>query len=140
GTFKEFGQYEQYSVQIGEESGNLKTIFHELSLFFSQKNEQRRNLVNALTYPLIILSTAILVVIFMLRMVVPMFGEHFRQDGVELPTVTPWIVAVSKFAGSYGVLALFVLGVLVLLGRPIFDREGFQRQRVYALLRIPYVG
>lgn len=136
----EFTEYEYYSVQIGEESGNLPTIFQELASFFRQKNEQRRNLVNALTYPLIILSTAILVVIFMLRMVVPMFEEIFKQNGVELPTITQWIIAASNFIKSYGVLVLVSIGTLILLRKPLLKKEGIKRRRDYLLLKVPYAG
>lgn len=139
-SLKEFTEYEYYSVQIGEESGNLTTIFHELSIFFAQKNEQRRNLINALTYPMIILCTAILVVIFMLRMVVPMFEDIFRQNKVELPTITQWIIAVSNFIGNYGGFAIIVLIVLILLRKPIFYRESMKRKKDYVTLKLPYVG
>lgn len=139
-SLKEFTEYEYYSVQIGEESGNLMTIFHELSIFFAQKNEQRRNLINALTYPMIILCTAILVVIFMLRMVVPMFEDIFKQNGVELPTITQWIIAVSNFIGDYGGFAIIVLIVLVLLRKPIFYRDSLKRKKDYVVLKLPYVG
>ncbi|RIV68267.1 type II secretion system F family protein [Flagellimonas aequoris] len=137
---KEFTEYEFYSVQIGEESGNLPTIFFELASFFKQKNEQRRNLVNALTYPMIILSTAVLVVVFMLRMVVPMFEDIFKQNGVELPTITLWIIAASNFIKSYGLLVLLVLATLVLLRKPLLKREDIKRRKDYLLLRVPYVG
>ncbi|MDC6384643.1 type II secretion system F family protein [Flagellimonas taeanensis] len=139
-SLKEFTEYEYYSVQIGEESGNLTAIFHELSIFFAQKNEQRRNLINALTYPMIILCTAILVVIFMLRMVVPMFEDIFRQNKVELPTITRWIIAVSNFIGDYGGVAIIVLIVLTLLRKPIFYRESLKRKKDYITLKLPYVG
>jgi len=89
----EFTEYEYYSVEIGEESGNLGTILQELATFYAQKNEQRRNLISALTYPLIILSTAILVVVFMLRMVVPMFEDIFKQNGVESPPCASTVFA-----------------------------------------------
>ncbi|WP_228235561.1 type II secretion system F family protein [Allomuricauda sp. M10] len=137
---KEFTEYEFYSVQIGEESGNLPTIFFELASFFKQKNEQRRNLVNALTYPLIILSTAVLVVIFMLRMVVPMFEDIFKQNGVELPVITQWIIAASNFIKSYGLLLVLAITTLVLLRKPLLKREGVKRRRDYLLLRVPYLG
>ncbi|MHA7832361.1 MAG: type II secretion system F family protein [Flagellimonas sp.] len=139
-SLKEFTEYEYYSVQIGEESGNLTAIFHELSIFFAQKNEQRRNLINALTYPMIILCTAILVVIFMLRMVVPMFEDIFKQNKVELPTITQWIIAVSNFIGDYGGFAIIVLILLVLLRKPIFYRDSLKRKKEYFILKLPYVG
>lgn len=139
-SLREFTEYEYYSVQIGEESGNLTAIFHELSIFFAQKNEQRRNLINALTYPMIILCTAILVVIFMLRMVVPMFEDIFKQNKVELPTITRWIIAVSNFIGDYGGFAISLLIALILLRKPIFYRESLKRKKDYVTLKLPYVG
>ncbi|AWX45700.1 Protein transport protein HofC like protein [Flagellimonas maritima] len=137
---KEFSEYEQYSVQIGEESGNLVRIVHELATFFVQKNEQRRNLVNALTYPLIILCTAILVVVFMLRMVVPMFEDIFRQNGVELPTITQWIISISNFIKNYGLFILLISALLIILRKTILKIGKLQTKWDYFVLKTPYVG
>lgn len=137
---KEFTEYEYYSIQIGEESGNLIKIAQELSAFFAQKNEQRRNLVNALTYPLIILCTAILVVVFMLRMVVPMFEDIFKQNGVELPTITRWIISLSNLIKDYGWMVVLGLLVFLVLRKSLLEREGVKRKWDTLLLRLPYVG
>lgn len=137
---KEFSEYEYYSVEIGEESGNLGTILQELATFYAQKNEQRRNLVSALTYPLIILCTAILVVVFMLRMVVPMFEDIFKQNGVELPTITQWIIGASNIIERYGLIILLGVFALVLLRRPLMRRESIRRKWDYLILKVPYLG
>ena len=137
---KEFTEYEYYSVQIGEESGNLIKITQELGNFFTGKNEQRRNLMNAMTYPTIILCTAILVVVFMLRMVVPMFEDIFRQNGVDLPPITRWIIGASNFIRDYGWLVLVVLISGFLLRKVIMKGESMQRRKDLFLLKIPYVG
>lgn len=137
---REFTEYEYYSVEIGEESGNLGTILQELATFFAQKNEQRRNLISALTYPLIILCTAILVVVFMLRMVVPMFEDIFRQNNVELPTITQYIIGISNLIEQYGLAVLLAVFVLILLRKPLMRKESVRRRRDYLLLRAPYFG
>lgn len=137
---KDFSEYEYYSIKIGEESGTLTEIIIELGLFFARKNEQRRNMINALTYPIIILITAILVIIFMLRLVVPMFEDIFKQNGVDLPWITEVIVAASNFIKTYGWILLFLfLGVLI-ARRVLFKNLWFQEKRDYLLLKIPYVG
>jgi type IV pilus assembly protein PilC len=137
---KEFTEYEYYSVQIGEESGNLPKIIEELGSFFKRKNEQRRQLLNAMTYPIIILCTAILVVIFMLRMVVPMFEDIFRQNGVDLPTITKWIIAASNGIKDYGWITLLVLATLLVFQKTLFKTENIQRKKDALLLKIPFVG
>lgn len=137
---KEFTEYEYYSVQIGEASGNLARIIGELGSFFTRKNEQRRQLLNAMTYPIIIFCTAVLVVIFMLRMVVPMFEDIFRQNGVELPTITKWIIAASNGIRDHGWLALLLLVVFIVFRKVLFKKESVQRKRDYFLLKIPFLG
>lgn len=137
---KEFTQYEYYSLKIGEESGTLETITRELGLFFAKKNEQRRTLVNALTYPVIILVTAVLVVIFMLRLVVPMFQDIFKQNNVELPWITRCIVALSNAIKVYGGWMVLVVIGIVLVGKLWFQKEHFKKRIDYGLLHIPYLG
>ena len=72
----------------------IRTIFP--GSFFTRKNEQRRNLISALTYPIIILSTAVLVVAFMLHFVVPMFQDIFKQQGVEYIKLGDNLIEYSK--------------------------------------------
>lgn len=137
---KEFTEYEYYSLKIGEESGTLTTITNELGAFFAKKNEQQRSLVNALTYPVIILVTAVLVVIFMLRLVVPMFQDIFEQNNVELPWITRFIVAVSDFIKDYGWwMVLLIIGTLF-LRKALFGSDWFKKRMDYFLMRIPYLG
>ncbi|MEP3383552.1 MAG: type II secretion system F family protein, partial [Flavobacteriaceae bacterium] len=137
---KEFTEYEYYSLKIGEESGTLTTITKELGSFFAKKNEQQRNLVNALTYPIIILVTAVLVVIFMLRLVVPMFQDIFEQNKVELPWITRFIVAVSDFIKDYGWWMVLLLVGSLFLRKVLFGNDWFKKRMDYFLMRIPYLG
>lgn len=136
----DFSEYEYYSLKIGEESGTLTTIVTELGLFFARKNEQKRTLVNALTYPIIILITAILVVTFMLRFVVPMFEDIFTQNKIDLPWITTLIVATSNFLESYGWIAILGLFIIFLLRKPLLKSQWFLERKDTLLLRLPYVG
>ena len=137
---KEFTEYEYFSIQIGEESGNLARIIEDLGSFFARKNEQRRQLLNAMTYPIIILCTAVLVVIFMLRMVVPMFEDIFKQNGVELPPITKWVIAASNGIKDHGWLTLLLLIGFMVFRKVLFKKESVQRKRDYFLLKIPFMG
>ncbi len=137
---QEFTEYEYYSIKIGEETGTLVKVMEELGKFFARKNEQRRELTNALTYPVIILITAIMVVVFMLRMVVPMFEDIFKQNQVELPAITKMVVAASNFIKDYGWI-FPVLLVLVFLTRKYFAKSiKFKKNRDNLFLRLPYLS
>ncbi|MBV7269066.1 type II secretion system F family protein [Winogradskyella luteola] len=137
---KEFSEYEYYSLKIGEETGTLMEVTRQLGEFYARKNEQRRNLISALTYPMIILATAVLVVIFMLQYVVPMFQDIFEQQKVELPAITKFIINCSEFIKSYGSLALIGLFVL-LFSRAFFNKKlWYKKTKDKLVMRLPFVG
>ncbi len=137
---KEFTNYEFYSIEIGEETGTLSQVIDQLGSFFARKNEQRRNLISALTYPIIILSTAVLVVFFMLHYVVPMFQDIFEQQGVELPAITKLIIRASELLSSYGWVLLLFLFLLVLLKMIIKKRRRAKAILDKLTLKIPIIG
>jgi len=137
---KEFSEYEYYSLKIGEETGTLIEVTKQLGEFFTRKNEQRRNLISALTYPTIILATAVLVVIFMLNYVVPMFQDIFEQQKVELPAITKFIVNCSEFLKSYGWLLL--IGLFILIGSRAFfnKKQWYKKLKDKFILKLPFIG
>lgn len=136
----EFSEYEYYSLEIGEETGMLPEVTQELGAFFAKKNDQRRALIAALTYPAIIMITSILVVVFMLRLVVPMFQDIFSQNNVELPWITRVIMKASLFIGDYGWLLLMILFLLLISLKWIKKNKTYKRYRDALLLKVPFVG
>ncbi len=137
---KVFSEYEYYSVKIGEETGTLGRVTEELGRYFARKNEQRRQIVNALTYPVIILITAVLVIIFMLRMVVPMFEDIFRQNGVDLPGITKMIISASNFFQKYGSLILLMVVAFFVFRKSFARKKWYRTWKDHLLLKLPYAG
>jgi type IV pilus assembly protein PilC len=137
---KEFTDYEYYSLKIGEETGTLIEVTRQLGEFYTRKNEQKRNLISALTYPIIILTTAVLVVVFMLQYVVPMFQDIFEQQKVELPAITKFIIQCSEFIKSYGWLLLIVIVVLT-FSRAFFNNKvWYKKAKDRFILKLPIIG
>lgn len=137
---KEFSEYEYYSLKIGEETGTTSRVCKELGVFYERKNEQKRIVISALTYPAIVLSTAILVVYFMLSYVVPMFEDIFKQNNMELPFLTRIIVKLSGMVRSYGVFFLLAITGLFLATRFFIDNNKYKRTLHYLLIKIPVFG
>ena len=137
---KDFTEYEYYSIKIGEETGTLQKVTKELGLFFKRRNEQKRNIINALTYPVVILTTALLAVLFMLKFVVPMFADIFKQNNVELPWITKVIMSFSDgFQKYFGVFMLIVIALLI-FKKAITKKEWYQKFSSSFVLKIPFVG
>lgn len=135
-----FSEYEYYSLKIGEETGTTATISTELASFYEKKNEQQRIIISALTYPSIVVTTAILVVVFMLSYVVPMFQDIFRQNKMELPVLTQIIVKLSEMVKSYGFFILLIIIGLVISNRFLKDNQQYKRYLHSSILKIPMFG
>lgn len=137
---KGFSEYEYYSIKIGEETGTLNKVSQELGLFYKRKNEQRKNLMNAISYPIVVLITALLSVFFMLKFVVPMFADIFRQNGVELPFLTKIIIKASNIMQSYFWVFLVLVIIVLLFIKMVKKKEWYQKITTSILLKIPFIG
>ena len=104
-----FTDYEIYSLQIGEETGQLVFILNELKDYYTKKIAQRRKIVSALAYPVIVLIVAVLAITFMLRFLVPMFANVYKQFGGELPAITKTVLALSMWLKNYSLIILIVI-------------------------------
>ena len=135
-----FSNYEYYAIKIGEQTGELDRITSELGEFYKRKNQQRSEITSALTYPIIVLITALLVVGFMLKYVVPMFVDIFKQNNVELPMVTQAIVDFSELIENHGLLIL--LGIIItIIGVFYVSKKAWFRRVWHAFqLKLPILG
>ncbi|KAA1247597.1 type II secretion system F family protein [Aquimarina sp. RZ0] len=137
---KNFTDYEYYAIKIGEQTGQLAQITLELSEFYKRKNDLRREIVSSLTYPLIVMLTACIVIIFMLKYVVPMFVDIFEQNNVELPGITKAIINFSNFTGENGFLILASLTISVIVVIIISKKDWYRKFSGSFLLKIPILG
>lgn len=137
---KSFSEYEYYSLKIGEETGTTAQVCNELGVFYERKNEQKRIIIAALTYPAIVLTTALLVVIFMLSYVVPMFQDIFKQNNVELPMLTRIIVKLSNLVKSFGVYGILFFIIVFIVAQLFKDNAVYKKTLHYFILKIPVLG
>lgn len=139
-SFKCFTKYEFHSIKIGEETGTLTKITEQLGNFYNKKNEQRRQLINALTYPCIILTTAFFVVVFMLQFVVPMFEDIFKQQNMELPGITQFVVNVSSTLKNNSLLLLLLFVALIVSVLLLKEKLWYKKYKDVITSKIPIVG
>ncbi|PQJ80286.1 type II secretion system F family protein [Polaribacter porphyrae] len=137
---KSFSSYEYHSLKIGEQTGTLQKVTQELGFFYKRKNEQRRIIVSALSYPIVVLCTAFLAILFMLQFVVPMFADIFKQNKVELPWITKKIMVASTLFKEYwwGIF-VFILSIII-LKQFIHKKEWYLKYTSTIVLKLPLIG
>ncbi|RZJ94287.1 MAG: type II secretion system F family protein [Hymenobacter sp.] len=137
---RQFSAYEYYSVQIGEETGRLAAILQELARYYTRQIKQRRQLVQALAYPVLVLGTAVGAVLFMLRFIVPMFADVFKRFGGELPPLTRAIVSLAALVREQALPTLLIMVGMIVLGRWLLQRPAYRLLLSRVLLRVPILG
>lgn len=136
----DFSPYEYHSIRIGEESGKMPPVLVELATYYRQKIKQRRQIISALTYPAIVLCTAIGAIVFMMQFIVPMFADVFRRSGGDLPALTAVILQLSKWIGSYGWIFLLLLIAAIAAAYNQRKELYFRKFTSQLLLRLPVFG
>lgn len=99
-------------IEAGEVSGNLAEILQHLKEYLKRENELREEIKGAMIYPLIVITLAILVTIFLLTSIVPRFEKMLQSSGQDLPIYTKILVEISNFLTSYQGL-LLTLGLIL---------------------------
>ncbi len=135
-----FSTYEEFSIRIGEESGRINEILTELTAYYGRVVKQKRQIINALSYPTMVMLTAIGTIMFMLGFIVPLFRDVFKRFGGELPAITQMVLKVSDMVkASYGWFFLFVfVGVLILF----LNRKSlwWKKTKATILMKLPVFG
>jgi type IV pilus assembly protein PilC len=95
-------------VGAGEKGGLLAEILARLATYLENTARLRKKVKAAMMYPTVVSVVAILITIFLLVKVVPVFGEIFSSFGAKLPAPTQYLVDLSTIVKRY--LFLIILG------------------------------
>lgn len=144
---KELGKYPKIFsnvyvqlVRAGEASGKLDLILLRLTSYLETSEETKKKVKKAMSYPILILSFAFLVVVGILVVLVPKLKDMFVQMNKELPLPTRILIGTSNFfvnnfvllgIGSIAAVILFLYWKSTKAGKYKFDS---------ILLRFPLTG
>ncbi len=127
-------------VASGEQSGSLDVVLTRLAEYIERMVKLRSQVKQAMTYPSAIMIFAILVSIFMMWKIVPVFSNLFIELGAELPFLTLIIVSMSNFVQKY-IIWIFVGAIgLVILFRYINRTPQGRRAIDSVKLKMPLFG
>lgn len=137
---KSFSRLDSGVIRIGEETGRLQDALDFLSRYYTRKEEQRRMIVNALSYPAITLCVAAAVLIFMLLVVVPIFQQVYARMGSDLPGITKTIIQFSEMAPTIILCLAASVGVAFISKRLAGDYGKYQQAVSSVILKLPVAG
>ena len=92
-------------VKLGESSGTLPEIFQRLAEDIKFQSDLRLKILQALTYPMVVLAVCILCIVFIFNYIVPQMSGLFHGLP-EIPTYTALLLGMSEWMISYQWLLL----------------------------------
>jgi type IV pilus assembly protein PilC len=98
-------------ISAGEAGGILDAILRRLAAYMEKAARLKAKVKGAMTYPLVTLSIAVIVLAVILIFVIPVFEEMFADFGSELPAPTQVVVALSDLVKSK---ILYLIGAFIL--------------------------
>lgn len=135
-----FSIYEYKSIRVGEEAGKMIQVLSQLTTYYQSKVKQKRQVIGALTYPVLVLTVAFFAVIFMITYVVPMFTDIFKRFGGELPGITKAVISISNVVKSYFMAFLMIMAVISIITWYQRKKKWFRNYSSLVVLKIPVVG
>ncbi|MBC7349387.1 MAG: type II secretion system F family protein [Candidatus Aminicenantes bacterium] len=127
-------------VASGEQSGSLDTMLRRLADYQESMIKLRAKVRQAMIYPVAIITFAILVAIFMLWKVIPVFGNIYQELGAQLPSLTAFVLALSRFVQRF-IIFIFLGLVGLVFGFRYWRKTPPGREAVdRAMLKFPVMG
>ena len=109
-----FSKVYSTAILAGEKSGNLSGVLEYYITYQRVSTGVQKKILAALVYPALLIFTATAIVTYLVTFVVPKFGLLYRDLGVELPTPTKVLIAITVDYRPYirGAIALLVLAIM----------------------------
>ncbi|MHB1458491.1 MAG: type II secretion system F family protein, partial [Armatimonadota bacterium] len=121
-------------IRAGEVGGALEETLQRLSSFLEKDMELRRKVKGAMTYPVIVLAVAIIIVLGLVTFILPAFMKMFLELGMtpeEMPVLTRTLMNFSNFLITKWWLMIAIVAASVIafkmlistrVGRRLYDR------------------
>ena len=127
-------------IKAGEAGGALEAILQRLADFKEKSQTLKRRIKSAMVYPLVVISVACLIVGFILYFIIPKFEAIFKDFGVDLPSMTKFLISASHIVVDKFYLVILAPVLFVIMIKLIYRNKTGAYILDRILLLIPVMG
>lgn len=124
-------------VEMGETNGRLDVAFDRIATVTEKEIKVSGKAKSAMIYPIILLTLAIGMTIFLSVSVVPTFAQLFIDFGGELPGITKMMLAISDFLQNYWYVVIVGIVGLVFLTKFLWNKRSSRRYMERFIRKVP---
>lgn len=129
-------------IQAGEVGGVLDEVLNRLAKLLEDVARLQNQIKAAMSYPVTVGVLAILIFFGMVRFLLPIFANIFKDIGVELPAFTQAMMNISYFVQDFKnvLLTVVVVGVAVFAFRQYYKTRVGRETIDRLMLKLPLFG
>ncbi len=135
-----FSDFFTNMVEAGETGGILDTILLRLSVYMEKARALKGKVKSAMVYPIAIVCIAVLVIVFLMMFVIPVFAEMFEGFGGTLPAPTQLVMNMSNFTKRYVLYFVPAVAGIVFLFKRFYRTDKGKHMVDALMLQAPVVG
>jgi len=129
------------SINVAGQSGKMVPVLIQMGTFFSSQAKVKKQVGNAMAYPLFIFMVAIGMTGFLIAFVVPKITGIFKDTGQELPEITQFVLSVSDFlSANYIILIVGFVSFIITFKMSYKHVHSFKRAYDGFMLKVPIIG
>lgn len=129
-----------HQLRVGERSGRVAETLSQLAGQLEQAGEVQKRIIKKLTYPAMVSTAGVGLVIFMLLVVVPQFQQIYEESGTPLPQITRFLLTASDILVGYGWVALVIGPALAFAYVKLRANPKSRAWMDGAILKVPVIG
>jgi len=135
-----FNEFYRSMVEVGETTGRLDESLTQLAVYLDKQAQLRAKIFSGLAYPALLLAVAMIVLVFLLIWVVPLFSGLFQDMGESLPWLTQVVIDVAEGVRDHFFLLAAFWGSLVMGIRWILKNPKSRQAIDGWMLGVPLLG
>lgn len=127
-------------VVAGESTGELDVIMERIAVHAEKKSQLRKQMINAMIYPVVVIVASIAVAVFMVVMIIPKFAQFIQGRGQRLPASTQALIDGAAFLRENGLTIIACLISFIILTLIVYKTFKGRRLIDRLLLSMPVFG
>ena len=128
-------------VKTAEMTGDLPEVLDEQVEYYRSTEKSRKEMINAMMYPIFVFVFAILIVMYIMVSVIPKFVSIYDSIGTDIPGITRFLINTSTFIRNH-IILITLITILIIIAfifsykRNVVFKASVQR----FLMHIPVFG
>jgi type IV pilus assembly protein PilC len=128
-------------IRAAEATGELETTLSDMATYYEEVESTKKEMISAITYPVIILVFAMAVITFILIYVIPQFVQIYEQNDAQINGLTLFIINLSNFLkANIWTLLLVIVVIIVTLYLCYKKIKAFRKNVQFVLMHLPVIS